>query len=128
MYEDTQDKGRSTVPSTGLDPIDFDPEVVGSVYDDDESMASGSLRDSTTSIASSIFQYRHINGRPFQQSKTTEYWASTDDHFQEGQDILHHCTLVLLDNKLHQSPNGENPQKILDVGTSTGIWAIDMAD
>ncbi|GKU19145.1 unnamed protein product [Fusarium langsethiae] len=114
MYEDTQDKGRSTVPSTGLDPIDFDPEVVGSVYDDDESMASGSLRDSTTSIASSIFQYRHINGRPFQQSKTTEYW--------------HHCTLVLLDNKLHQSPNGENPQKILDVGTSTGIWAIDMAD
>ncbi|RKK82785.1 hypothetical protein BFJ69_g3044 [Fusarium oxysporum] len=56
--------------------------------DDNSSISSGSLRDSTASITSSILEYRHINGRPFQQSKTTEYWAPTDDDYQEGQDIL----------------------------------------
>ncbi|CAF3513502.1 unnamed protein product [Fusarium graminearum] len=109
---------------------------MNNVDDDNESVTSGkarliysdSLRDSTASITSSIFEYRHINGRPFQQFETTEYWAPTDDHFQEGQDILHHCTLLLLDNQLHQSPVGENPQKILDIGTGTGIWAIDIVD
>lgn len=31
------------------------------------------------------------------------------------------------DNKLHESPLNE-PHRILDIGTGTGIWAIDMAD
>ena len=29
--------------------------------------------------------------------------------------------------RLHQAPIGDNPQKILDLGTGTGIWAFDMA-
>jgi SAM-dependent methyltransferase len=35
--------------------------------------------------------------------------------------------LLTLDQKLHLAPI-QNPQQILDVGTGTGIWAIDMAD
>ncbi|CVK93037.1 related to methyltransferase [Fusarium mangiferae] len=46
----------------------------------------------------------------------------------EGQDILHHYTLLLFDDKLHLAPIDKNPQKILDIGTGTGIWAIDTAD
>jgi ribosomal protein L11 methylase PrmA len=34
----------------------------------------------------------------------------------------------MLDDKLHLAPIGENPQRILDVGTGTGIWAIDMGE
>jgi hypothetical protein len=30
--------------------------------------------------------------------------------------------------ELHFAPIGENPQRILDLGTGTGIWAIDMGD
>jgi ubiquinone/menaquinone biosynthesis C-methylase UbiE len=30
--------------------------------------------------------------------------------------------------ELHLAPIGENPQRILDLGTGTGIWAIDMGD
>jgi len=42
-------------------------------------------------------------------------------------DLHHEIILSLLNRKLHTAPL-ENPQRILDVGTGTGIWAIDMAD
>lgn len=34
--------------------------------------------------------------------------------------------LVLLDQELHLAPIGKNPQTVLDVGTGTGIWAIEF--
>lgn len=37
------------------------------------------------------------------------------------------CTLIL-DNKLYLAPIEKNVQKVLDIGTGTGIWAIDFAD
>jgi methylase of polypeptide subunit release factors len=43
-------------------------------------------------------------------------------------DLAHEIMLQLLEGELHKSPIGKNPQRILDVGTGTGIWAIDMAD
>ncbi|KAH7171324.1 S-adenosyl-L-methionine-dependent methyltransferase [Dactylonectria macrodidyma] len=90
-----------------------------------------SLRDSTASITSSILEYRNINGRKYQSSNTTEYWfarAPTDEKHIEGLDVSHHVALLLMEDKLFLSPIAENPQKILDVGTGTGIWAIDVAD
>jgi len=32
-------------------------------------------------------------------------------------------TMLVHDDKLHLSPV-ENPQKVLDIGTGTGIWAM----
>lgn len=43
-------------------------------------------------------------------------------------DILHHAYLLLLRGQLHRAPIGKNPNRILDIGTGTGIWAIDMAE
>ena len=31
---------------------------------------------------------------------------------------------MMLNDKLYASPIGDNPQRILDVGTGTGIWAM----
>jgi methylase of polypeptide subunit release factors len=33
-----------------------------------------------------------------------------------------------LDGELHGAPPLKNPKRILDVGTGSGIWAIDMAE
>jgi ubiquinone/menaquinone biosynthesis C-methylase UbiE len=43
-------------------------------------------------------------------------------------DLHHEIMIQLLQGELHKTPMVANPQKILDVGTGTGIWAIDMAD
>ncbi|RPB08750.1 S-adenosyl-L-methionine-dependent methyltransferase, partial [Morchella conica CCBAS932] len=42
-------------------------------------------------------------------------------------DIIHHIYLLVLDDKLTLTPI-DNPQRILDIGTGTGIWAIDAAE
>jgi hypothetical protein len=34
--------------------------------------------------------------------------------------------LAVLEGKLHWAPIGPNPQRVLDIGTGTGIWAIDF--
>jgi cyclopropane fatty-acyl-phospholipid synthase-like methyltransferase len=43
-------------------------------------------------------------------------------------DLHHEIMILLLQGELHKTPMLVNPQNILDVGTGTGIWAIDMAD
>lgn len=40
----------------------------------------------------------------------------------------HHIFRLLLRDRLHLAPIGKNPQRILDMGTGTGIWAIEMAE
>jgi len=42
--------------------------------------------------------------------------------------MAHHLWCVRLNGELHLAPIGTNPQKVLDLGTGTGIWAIDFAD
>lgn len=44
------------------------------------------------------------------------------------QDILHHVRVLALDGKLFRAPIPSNPHHVLDLGTGTGIWAIDFAD
>lgn len=41
---------------------------------------------------------------------------------------LHHIYLLLLGGKLFLAPVDPNPQRVLDFGTGTGIWAIDFAE
>ena len=43
-------------------------------------------------------------------------------------DFEHHIFKYLVGGELHVAPLGSNPQRILDLGTGTGIWAIEMAD
>lgn len=42
--------------------------------------------------------------------------------------LLHHAIGLLLHDDLHMVKLPEKVKRILDVGTGTGIWAIDMAE
>lgn len=51
-----------------------------------------------------------------------------DEAEQDRLDLKHHCFKLILGGELVRAPIGKNPQRILDVGTGTGIWAIEAAD
>jgi ubiquinone/menaquinone biosynthesis C-methylase UbiE len=42
-------------------------------------------------------------------------------------DLLHHIYRLMLDGELQLAPV-VNPQRVLDLGTGTGIWAIQFAE
>jgi SAM-dependent methyltransferase len=58
----------------------------------------------------------------------TEYAFPNDDIEAERLDMQHAMQSHLLGDRLFWAPIGPNPQKVLDLGTGTGIWAIDFAD
>ncbi|CAF3528771.1 unnamed protein product [Fusarium graminearum] len=72
--------------------------------DDDADSALGSdTESSTASVSASILEYRRSQGRTYHSDKfTTNYFLPNDDQQLES--------------------------KVLDVGTGTGIWAIEFAD
>ncbi|KAF4635770.1 hypothetical protein G7Y89_g2322 [Cudoniella acicularis] len=105
------------------------PIITSAEVDGDNDSAYGDTFDAsdTTSITSAITRYRYENGRRYHAYRDGAYWAPNDEVQNDQQDLAHHLWLLTLDNKLCLAPI-ENPQNILDVGTGTGIWAIDIAD
>lgn len=59
--------------------------------------------------------------------KLTRINQPNDDQELDRLDMHHHISLLMLDDKLSIAPINK-PQRVLDVGTGTGIWAIDFAD
>ncbi|KAF5686217.1 methyltransferase [Fusarium denticulatum] len=99
------------------------------VQDDADSTLESDADSSTASVSSSILHYRSIQDRTFHSDKfVTEYSFPNDEQQLESVDISHHYLTVLLDGQLYLAPIGDNVQKALDVGTGSGIWAIDFAD
>ncbi|KAL0939152.1 UMTA protein [Colletotrichum truncatum] len=117
-------------PEVAVGPVveAVDPDPHAAAEDDHDSLADTEsiITDSTASLAESITEYRRIHGRTYTQK--TDYWGPNDDQQNEGLDLEHYWETLLLGDKLFLSPLGENPGKVLDLGTGTGIWAMDFAD
>jgi trans-aconitate methyltransferase len=95
----------------------------------DEDSGIGSEDGSTTaSLSSSALQHRYENGRRYNAYRAGQYVLPNDEREQERLDFQHHVSLMLLNGELYRAPIGDHPRRILDVGTGTGIWAIDIAD
>ncbi|KAH6719500.1 S-adenosyl-L-methionine-dependent methyltransferase [Leptodontidium sp. MPI-SDFR-AT-0119] len=83
---------------------------------------------STISIRSSVTNYRHENGRRYHAYQEGEYWGPNDEGASDHLNIGHHLYTLVLNGDLFLAPIGPTPKRVLDVGTGTGIWAIDFAD
>ncbi|KAF2870304.1 S-adenosyl-L-methionine-dependent methyltransferase [Massariosphaeria phaeospora] len=111
------------VPQVGI-------EAESAEIDDGDSAYGDDLQSYTTSLKSTVLNYRHENGRRYHGFKDEEakYFFPNDDMENDRLDLFHHILTLSLDGELHLAPIGDNPQRILDLGTGTGIWAIDMGD
>lgn len=58
------------------------------------------------------------------------YYFPNDASESERMNEQHEIMKLVMDGRLHLSPFSRQhpPQKILDIGTGTGIWAIEMGD
>ena len=127
-----------TEQATHADPtagpvLEADPAAAPAegIDDDNDSAFGDGPVSSTASITSSILRYREENGRTYHAYKDGAYVIPNDERELDRLDLQHHLFLLTLDNKLHMCPagrDGKPPQRVLDVGTGTGIWAIDYAD
>ncbi|WPJ66363.1 hypothetical protein SMAC4_14033 [Sordaria macrospora] len=98
--------------------------------DDGDSTIGSDAASSTASISSSILHYRSLNGRTYHSDSVTdgEYWGPNDDKQNEMLDIFHHAMTICLDGTLYNAPLPEKIENAIDLGTGTGLWAIDFAD
>ncbi|KAF8429589.1 S-adenosyl-L-methionine-dependent methyltransferase [Tirmania nivea] len=98
------------------------------------SSTTSSTKSSSTSPQPSHWGHRlsprrsseNVNGRSY--ATTMDYMFPNDAKEQERLDLSHKIYLLLMRGALHWAPIGNEPTRILDIGTGTGIWVIDMAE
>ncbi|KAJ5974339.1 hypothetical protein N7481_011549 [Penicillium waksmanii] len=96
-----------------------------SVFDEDYHSDTSSH---TASLLSDVKDYCYENGRRYHSYREGHYVLPNDEPEQDRQDLLHHVRNLVLNCDLFRAPISKNIQRVLDIGTGTGIWAIDFAD
>ncbi|KAJ5680244.1 hypothetical protein N7536_011383 [Penicillium majusculum] len=96
-----------------------------SVFDDGQSENTSSY---TASLLSDVKNYAYENGRRYHSYREGHYVLPNDEPEQDRQDLLHHVRNLVLNGRLFRAPLDKHIQRALDIGTGTGIWAIDFAD
>ncbi|KAI3533649.1 hypothetical protein CSPX01_12574 [Colletotrichum filicis] len=90
-----------------------------------------SIASSSTSLSGSILDYRFENGRTYHRYKDGKYVIPNDEQENNRMDMQHHICLITLGGRLGLAPPcqpGVKVDRVLDVGTGTGIWAIQFGD
>uniref|UniRef100_L2FAS6 Methyltransferase domain-containing protein n=1 Tax=Colletotrichum fructicola (strain Nara gc5) TaxID=1213859 RepID=L2FAS6_COLFN len=90
-----------------------------------------SIASSSTSLSESLRDYHFENGRTYHRYKEGKYHFPNDEKENDRLDLQHHLALLTLGGKLGLAPPCDPAYKVrraLDIGTGTGIWAIQFAD
>ncbi|KAF5546673.1 methyltransferase [Fusarium mexicanum] len=105
--------------------------VVPDEQEDNESTLGEDSASTTASVSESIFNYRCENGRTYHAYKDGKYVLPNDEKENERLDLQHNLFLLTFGDKLGLAPPCYPDTKVnhvLDLGTGTGIWAMDFAD
>ncbi|KAF2084074.1 S-adenosyl-L-methionine-dependent methyltransferase [Saccharata proteae CBS 121410] len=100
--------------------VDEALEGKDSAYGDDE-------QSFTTSLTSSITDYKFHHGRRFHAYKEGTYQFPNDEAEQDRLDMFHEICNLLTGGKLAFAPFNTTGT-ILDTGTGTGIWSVEAGE
>ncbi|KAG6173304.1 hypothetical protein E4U51_005739 [Claviceps purpurea] len=128
--ESREEESSTDLPaSAAVQAVEAPPIAVGSRTDDDYGLSSVEGDDATASLTSSLLSAHTIEyGRRYPVFGDIQYALPIDEMEQSREDMKHAMLMMLTENKPFLAPIGDHPQKILDIGTGTGIWAIDVGD
>ncbi|KXH28233.1 methyltransferase domain-containing protein [Colletotrichum simmondsii] len=83
----------------------------------------------TASLTSSVVDYPTEYGRRYHAFRAGAYNFPNDEDEMDRLDLVHTLMVKTIGNKLFLAPiNQAKLHRILDVGTGTGIWSIEMGD
>ncbi|KAK2043153.1 S-adenosyl-L-methionine-dependent methyltransferase [Colletotrichum somersetense] len=116
-----------SLPPTGHEEDPDHSPVTLIEAEDDGYFSASDASSNIISLDSTVRSFIFENDRRYHKFKEGRYVFPNDDAEQEREDMKHAMVVALCNGSLHSAPI-KNPQTILDVGTGTGIWAIDMGD
>ena len=138
---DTHNDSVPTEPNPTKPPINenepIEPEVIDqtlvvdsrSVSDDSDYITDADRQSINTSLSSKITDFEFSNGRRYHAFGEDAYWLPNDATEIERLDIQHHVWRLSLNGALHVTPLiPSNVRNVLDIGTGTGMWAVDFAE
>ncbi|KXH33417.1 methyltransferase domain-containing protein [Colletotrichum nymphaeae SA-01] len=125
--------GQTTAQSNSQPNNLADQEVIIEADENDDASEIGaqSIASSSTSVTSLILDYRIENGRTYHKYNDGKYNLPNDERENERLDLQHTLFLLTFYDKLGNAPPndpGSKVGRVLDVGTGSGIWAIDYGD
>ncbi|KAF3807765.1 N-methyltransferase tcpN [Colletotrichum gloeosporioides] len=97
--------------------------------DDSSEIDDGQLSSYTASLASSAVDYPIEYGRRYHAFRPGSYIMPNDEYEMDRMDFTHAMLVRAVGNKLYTAPVEKSKiDRILDIGTGTGIWAMEMGD
>ena len=111
-------------PPTALLEADDDDSDDGN---DNDSSLGIDLSSETQSLSSLVMNFEFENGRRYHAFQAGRYAFPNDEEELNRMNLENHLFFMLLGGKLHHAPL-KSPQRILDLGTGSGIWAVEIAD
>ncbi|KAK1637579.1 S-adenosyl-L-methionine-dependent methyltransferase [Colletotrichum phormii] len=122
----------NTIP--GGSTRNFHDEIVTLEPDDADAAGDASAIDErisnyTVSLSSSVVDYPMEYGRRYHAFRPEAYFAPNDDAGTERLDMCHALMVKAIGSKLYLAPRDKSKMRIiLDIGTGTGLWAVEIGD
>jgi len=125
-----QDLENTSAITQAQSAIEIDSTAPSSPSPTDDGYETDSLGSASTSLSSSVRNYAFENGRRYHKFREGTYNFPNDDSEQDRENMKH-AMVVNLCQRLHFAElkggagEGGFSGNVLDMGTGTGIWAIE---
>src|SRR5277367_5512817 len=118
---------RNRFTSAGGQEVVGDSSTLGSVTGSTMAPDSTDSDGETHSLSPSMTDYPTHWGRQYHKYKENSYLYPNDEDEKDRLDFQHHIVKKLHGDRLFFAPV-KDARKILDIGTGTGIWPLELAE